>query len=86
MTRTFRILLDKKYPGGVVDEGTNLGGDILVREKVSVTIEQELVEWIDERIETKRFRNRSHAIEWALDKVVRGRVVDEGSYRPGENP
>jgi len=43
----------------------------LVRAKISVTIDREFVRWIDEQIETRRFRNRSHAIEWALAKVVK---------------
>ena len=42
----------------------------MVRVKVSVTIDRELVRWIDKQIETKRFRNRSHAIEWALAKIT----------------
>lgn len=49
----------------------------MVRAKVSATIEQGLVRWIDEQVERKRFRNRSHAIEWALDKIAKGKLKDE---------
>ena len=44
----------------------------MIRTKVSVTIDREFVQWIDEQIKTRRFRNRSHAIEWALVKIVGG--------------
>jgi Arc/MetJ-type ribon-helix-helix transcriptional regulator len=36
------------------------------RLKVTATVDQELIEWIDEEVKKKRFRNRSHAIEYAL--------------------
>jgi len=42
----------------------------LVRAKVSATIDREIVRWIDEQVKAKKFRNRSHAIEWALDKAI----------------
>jgi len=42
----------------------------MVRAKMSVTIDEELVKWIDEQIRRRRFRNRSHALEWALARVI----------------
>lgn len=48
----------------------------MVRVKVSATIDRELVRWLDEQIETKRFRNRSHAIEWALAQVANAKSKD----------
>ncbi len=41
-----------------------------MKEKMSVTVEKKLVAWIDERVKTQRFRNRSHAVELALMKFV----------------
>lgn len=41
-----------------------------MKAKLSVTVEQKYVNWIDEQIETLRFRNRSHAIEYALAKFI----------------
>lgn len=38
----------------------------VVKIKVSVTVDQKLVEWIDELLEKGLFRNRSHIIEEAL--------------------
>ena len=37
-----------------------------MKAKMSVTVEKELVEWIDKQVKTQRFRNRSHAVELAL--------------------
>jgi len=42
----------------------------IMKKKLSVTVEQKYVDWIDEQIETLRFRNRSHAIEYALAKFI----------------
>jgi len=42
----------------------------LAKVKVSATIDRELVRWVDGQVKAKRFRNRSHAIEWALAKVA----------------
>jgi len=39
------------------------------KSKISVTIEKRLVEWIDKEIGTLRFRNRSHAVEYAIAKL-----------------
>jgi Arc/MetJ-type ribon-helix-helix transcriptional regulator len=37
-----------------------------MKAKMSVTVEKNLVAWIDKQVETQRFRNRSHAVEVAL--------------------
>ena len=42
----------------------------IMKKKLSVTVEKKCVDWIDEQIETLRFRNRSHAIEYALAKFI----------------
>lgn len=39
------------------------------RVKVTATIDKELVEWLDGEVEKRRFRNRSHAIEYAIAKL-----------------
>jgi Arc/MetJ-type ribon-helix-helix transcriptional regulator len=41
-----------------------------MKAKMSVTVEKNLVQWIDKQVETQRFRNRSHAVEVALRKYV----------------
>lgn len=42
----------------------------IMKAKLSVTVERKYVDWIDNQIETLRFRNRSHAIEYALAKFI----------------
>lgn len=37
-----------------------------MKQSISVTVEKDLVEWIDRGVKTQRFRNRSHAVEVAL--------------------
>lgn len=37
--------------------------------KVTVTIDKELVEWIDREVTKRRFRNRSHGVEVAVAKL-----------------
>jgi Arc/MetJ-type ribon-helix-helix transcriptional regulator len=41
-----------------------------MKAKISVTVEKKYVEWIDSQIKTMRFRNRSHAVEYSLAKLL----------------
>jgi Arc/MetJ-type ribon-helix-helix transcriptional regulator len=38
-------------------------GENMPRERVSITLPMECVEWVDEKIESRVYANRSHAIE-----------------------
>ena len=40
------------------------------KQKVTITIEKRLLDWVNKQIETFRFRNRSHAFEYALAKLI----------------
>jgi Arc/MetJ-type ribon-helix-helix transcriptional regulator len=40
------------------------------REKISVTIPRELIDWIDEMVEKRVFANRSHAVEVCVLKYL----------------
>lgn len=37
--------------------------ECMVRERISITLPEECVKWVDERIEKRIYANRSHAIE-----------------------
>lgn len=40
------------------------------RKPISATIDQELIEWLDSEVKTKKkYRNKSHLIEIALEKL-----------------
>ena len=41
----------------------------MAKERLCVTIEKELIEWIDKQANTIRFRNRSHVVEYAIAKL-----------------
>lgn len=41
----------------------------LTKVKLSITIDNELVKWIDSMIKQKRFANRSHGIEYAVARL-----------------
>lgn len=44
--------------------------EVMPKTPISVTVEKKYVEWVDKQIETLRFRNRSHAVEYALAKLI----------------
>jgi Arc/MetJ-type ribon-helix-helix transcriptional regulator len=37
--------------------------------KTSIALDEDLVSWIDKLVESKRFANRTHAIEYALQRL-----------------
>lgn len=39
------------------------------RHPISITLPEELILWVDEQIKAKKYYNRSHAIEAALDRM-----------------
>lgn len=39
-----------------------------MKKSISVTVESNLVKWIDEQVKTQKFRNRSHLVEVSLMK------------------
>jgi len=46
------------------------GEEIMARERVSITLPKECIEWLDEKIKARIYANRSHAIEvLILEKI-----------------
>jgi Arc/MetJ-type ribon-helix-helix transcriptional regulator len=41
--------------------------------KTSVTVDDELLKWIDKEIQSKRFASRTHAIEYAIEQLKKGK-------------
>jgi Arc/MetJ-type ribon-helix-helix transcriptional regulator len=37
--------------------------------KTSFSIDEETLKWIDEQIATKKFRSRSHVIDYAIEQL-----------------
>ena len=40
-----------------------------MRRRISVTVDETLISWVDSEVEAKRFRSRSHALEFALHRL-----------------
>jgi len=43
-----------------------------MKRKLSVTIEKDTVELMEGMVKEGRFRNKSHILEYAVDKLLRG--------------
>ena len=43
-----------------------------MKEKLNVTVEPEIVKKIDKKVASGEFRNRSHVVEFYLEKIFRG--------------
>jgi Arc/MetJ-type ribon-helix-helix transcriptional regulator len=41
-----------------------------MKEKISITIEKDKIKLLDRLLEKGRFRNKSHIIEYSLDKLL----------------
>ena len=41
------------------------------RERVSLTLPKECIEWVDKQVETRTYHNRSHAIEVLILKEMK---------------
>jgi Arc/MetJ-type ribon-helix-helix transcriptional regulator len=39
------------------------------KRKTSIALDEDLLTWIDKLVESKRFANRTHAIEYALQRL-----------------
>lgn len=45
------------------------------RKRISVTLPKECVDWLDERIESRIFHNRSHALEVVILKAIKDKEL-----------
>ena len=41
----------------------------MTKERITITIDKELLTWIDKKIEEKIFANRSHGFEYLIKKA-----------------
>jgi len=44
--------------------------------KTSINLDDDLIKWIDSEVKTKRFANRTHAIEYALEQLRKGKKAE----------
>lgn len=43
-------------------------GYVLMKERITITIDKEFLKWLDEKIDDKTFANRSHGFEFLIKK------------------
>ena len=55
------------------------GEEIMARERVSITLPKECIEWLDEKIKARIYANRSHAIEVLILEKIKEEKRDECS-------
>ena len=41
-----------------------------MKERISITIDQDLLQWVDQKVAAKVFANRSHALEFLALKAM----------------
>lgn len=41
-----------------------------MKERITVTIDKELLKWIDAKVKDKTFANRSHGLEFLIKKKI----------------
>ena len=42
-----------------------------MKQKLSITVEEQIVEQIEELVKEGKFRNKSHAFEYSVNKILR---------------
>ena len=40
----------------------------MMKERITITIDKELLDWLDSRVKSKIFANRSHGLEFLIKK------------------
>jgi Arc/MetJ-type ribon-helix-helix transcriptional regulator len=48
----------------------------MAKTKLTVTVQRELIQWMDEQIKAGHFANRSHAVQYSLIKTKE--LIDKG--------
>lgn len=41
-----------------------------MKQKITITVNKEILKWIDSQIKEYKFRNRSHAFEFGIYKLI----------------
>jgi Arc/MetJ-type ribon-helix-helix transcriptional regulator len=55
------------------------------KEKITITVDKRLVDWIDQQVESFRFRNRSHGFEYATAKLIEREKAEQMRTRRVQN-
>lgn len=52
----------------------------MVKQKISITIEEQMVNILENMLEGELFRNRSHIVEFALNKLIQDTKTQKKEY------
>ena len=44
-----------------------------MKQKISITMEEDTIEFLDEVVNEGRFRSKSHAVEFSINKILKER-------------
>jgi Arc/MetJ-type ribon-helix-helix transcriptional regulator len=48
-----------------------IGDNMGKKKTISISIDEDLIKWIEAQVEAKRFAHKSHAFEYAIEKLRR---------------
>lgn len=48
-----------------------------MKERITITLDKELLDWLDEKIAEKVFANRSHGFEFLIMKIIKEEKNEE---------
>ena len=51
-----------------------------MKERITITLDKELLRWLDKKIEEKVFANRSHGFEFLIKKKIQLQHQNQGGY------
>ena len=58
----------------------------MVKRQVTVNLDEEILEWIEEKIKEKQFATRSHGLEYAINHLMREEKVKLSEQGNSEAP
>ena len=53
------------------------GWDDMKKRKVTITVDEEIIRWIEKEIARKRFASISHAVEYAITRLMEREKMEE---------
>jgi len=51
----------------------------MTKKQVTVNLDEEILEWIEEKIKEKQFATRSHGLEYAISRLMKAEK-EQGNY------
>ena len=55
-----------------------------MKERITITLDKEILSWIDEEISSKKFANKSHCFEFLIKKKITEEDERANNHYPGQ--